>query len=250
MKIKLIFFWGLLFFQTSKGQGINSQLLGSWVSFKIEMKNNDYVLDNVSNKCLKFSFQNNTLYINNNPTLEKSNNPIPYIINGKLIKTSRISNDGFIIEKINKDTLIVSESFDLNSKRFYFINSKTLYEDYLKKNENNNSIIANQFFTPIQKKDITTFLNEYFNSRINANFKIKGVLKINLINKTIEPIIDSQDFGNEKKIKKVIDLLSKTFEYWDLTNYEKFESIEMPFEIIGLRVENFTSLRVNFINLE
>lgn len=219
------------------------KIQGNWVSVKNLSKNNNVIIDDFY---IKFTFKGSNLYVNSQPTYANNNNPILFAIEGNLIKTSKIDDSGYIIEKVTKDTLILSNSFeDYKAMRFLMINEKTLITENLKKQEGNDVLMVDKYTTPVQKKDILFLVNNFFRGTIEDNFEISGVFKINLVANNVETILTSSEVP-AKRLKKLKEILDKTFDYWDLSLFDKFKSVEIPFTIRGKKVSNFVNLQLYF----
>lgn len=219
------------------------KIQGNWVSVKNLSKNNNVIIDDFY---IKFTFKGSNLYVNSQPTYANNNNPILFAIEGNLIKTSKIDDSGYIIEKVTKDTLILSNSFeDYKAMRFLMINEKTLITENLKKQEGNDVLMVDKYTTPVQKKDILFLVNNFFRGTIEDNFEISGVFKINLVANNVETILTSSEVP-AKRLKKLKEILDKTFDYWDLSLFDKFKSVEIPFTVRGKKVSNFVNLQLYF----
>jgi hypothetical protein len=229
------------------GQNYTNQLQGCWVNYKTELKMDSLNIPN--NIYLNFTFVNNKIYMNNDPTLVVSPIlPVEFEIKKKLIKTSKVSEVGYIIEKINNDTLILSNSFENGAKRFYFINEKTLCNISKSEMETEEDVfVANHICTPKQKKSILQYIYPKLKGKINSNFRIEGVLSINNEEKKAQTSINNENIRNEKKLNKIISYLNETYSFWDLDNFQHYKKIEISFVIIAYNVEGFENLQINFL---
>ncbi|ESU27439.1 hypothetical protein FSS13T_06990 [Flavobacterium saliperosum S13] len=221
-------------------------LQGSWVAYKTTLKS-DKTSQNINYNYLKFTFKGNNLYINIDPTVEVSQTPIPFTMKGKLAKTSRVSDSGYIIEKISQDSLTVSDSFESGAKRYHFINQDNARKENIMKYEGQDVIVASTYCTPTQSTNIYEPINKILKGRIKGNLIIEGTLKIHIKEKKIETTIISENLENNKTLNKISESLNDTFEFWNLTHFDKFKTVEIPFKIIGQNINNFETLRIQFL---
>lgn len=231
--------------QEVSSQNYTNMLQGSWVAYKTTLKS-DVAAQNSNTIYVKFTFKGNNLHINGDPTVEQLDAPVPFTMNGKLAKTSRIAESGYFIEKISKDSLILSDSFDSGAKRYFFINSNVLKNEILKENNDKENIIASKYYTPIQIKHISNHVFNKIQSSMDRDFYIEGTIKLNLKEKKVETIILSDDIGNNKKLNKIIALINETYDFWNINGFEKFNSIELPFRLIGTKTKIYRGVRIIF----
>ncbi|ESU28537.1 hypothetical protein FLJC2902T_19100 [Flavobacterium limnosediminis JC2902] len=207
---------------------------------------NDTFDKNINNSYLKFTFKGNNLHINNDPTIEDLQAPVLFTMKGKLAKTSRVSESGYMIEKISKDSLILSDSFNSGAKRYFFINNEILKNESLKKNDGKEILITTKYHTPVQRKSISNHVFDKIKNGMDGDFYIEGTIKLNLEEKKVETIILSDDLENKKKLAKITELINKTYDFWDVSGFEKFKIIELPFQLIGTKNEMIRGVRIAF----
>lgn len=242
MKKSLTFFFCIITL-IAFSQSNYYKIQGSWIACEILQKNTNEIFGDFY---MKFTFKDSSLYLNSIPTCNINKNPLHFEVKGDLIKTSIIGESGYTIEKISKDTLIIADSFfNDKAKRFLLINELTLIENNLKKHENEEILIANKYCTPSQKKNINELIFETFKGKIKKELKIEGIIKINLLDKNIETNLSS-DAANVKRLKKLKEILDKSYDYWDLTLFYKFKYVVIPFVFEVKKVRNFESLSIHF----
>lgn len=221
-------------------QDYQKMIQGSWVRYKVESKSDSTQL---YPNYLKFKFSNNNLDILNDPTLNFSNKPIPFVIKNKLINTGKITETGFNIEKINSDTLIISDSYENKAKRYFFIKDKSFCNfQSIEKDQSETIFTANEKCTPKQISSINTFLYSKLKGKISDDFIIKGKLIIYINEAKIEIIIESENLNNEKKLKKYIQYIKETYTFWNLYQFKNIKSVEIPFIFGGHRSKDFGKL--------
>lgn len=237
----------LLFFlkQNSFSQNYTDLLQGSWIRYKTSSKN-DIENKNIDLSYLKLTIKGSNLYFNIDPTIDDLKAPVIFTMKGQLMKTSKISESGYHIEKITSDSLIISDSFDNKAGRYYFVNSEILKKERVDANRLNDTLIADKYFTPIQTKNISHYLHGKIQNNIDRDFYVTGIIKLNLTEKKAETIINSEDINNKKRVSKIIKSLNETYSFWNLNGFEKFKIIEIPFQIIVTKNEMVRALRLDF----
>lgn len=232
--------------QDGLSQNYTNMLQGSWVAYKTSMKS-DNTSQNINANYFKFTFRGNNIHINNDVTAEVSRSPMFFSMKGKLIKTSKISESGYVIEKINTDSLILADSFDNGAKRYFFVNQYNTTKENIIKHTDKEALVATVYCTPTQTNSIQEPLLNILKGKVKNNFEIEGTIKIHPYEKTIETVITSEDLNNDKSLKKITEFLNNSYSFWNLTHFEKLKTIEIPFKIIGQKVNTFESLGLQFL---
>ena len=197
MSKKFILLVVFLYIIEGYGQINPSDIIGTWVEYKTEMKdgsktlsrfNKDSTYSAIAIKPDALQFNSNSILKGTNKAIgysvsgftgKNSNLNLKYTIEGTLLKTSATS--GYYIEKIANDTLIISQKIEGLSDdklfRNYYISEKKIVERENEKVKNKKDIIANPFFTP---KLNETLENEIFKAIQNEylNIDLSGTLTI------------------------------------------------------------------------
>lgn len=226
-------------------QNYTNQLQGCWVNYKTEVKTDG--TDITTNNYLNFTFNNNILHMNIDPTLVVSNIPVKFEMKGNFIKTGKIYETGYMIEKITNDSLILADSFEYRGKRYYFVNEKTLCNNSKVESKTNDVFVANHYCTPKQKQNIEQYILSKLKGKINSNFNIEGTISINIQENKVVTNITLEDLNDNKKLNKIIEYLNGTYNFWNLENFQQYKSIEIPFKIMGMKVNIFENLQVKFL---
>jgi hypothetical protein len=227
------------------GQNYTNQLKGCWVNYKTEIKSDSTNI--TKNNYLNFTFNQNKLYMNIDPTVVVSNFPVAFEMKSKLIKTSIISESGYIIEKITNDSLILSDSFENKAKRYYFINEKILCNNSKIETENKDIFLANYYCTPKQKQSIEQYIFSKLKGKIKSPFKIEGTISINIEEKKVKSTVSIENIHDDKMLNKIVDYLNETYNFWNLENFQQYKSIEIPFKITANKVNSFENLQIKFL---
>ncbi|MFD1603173.1 hypothetical protein ACFSJW_06265 [Flavobacterium artemisiae] len=147
------------------------------------------------------------------------------------IQTSQYS--AYIIEKTTKDSLTLSQKLsdtpDEKLTRLYLLREEIVIANFKEKFKDKSNIVASTKFTPKTKKTFLKLLGEDFkkNGTYN-NLRFNGKLFIYPKEKKVETTI-LYATNNDSQIKKIKKFLDESFEDWDLTGFENFDSIELPF---------------------
>lgn len=246
---RLLFLITILSFNLNFGQNNLSEIYGNWIKYKVEMKDGSKLFDRFleDSTYIEYSINKQKLCINSNPIHKTNESCLDYILINNFIKTSQYS--GLLIEKITNDSLIVSEKIDglTNDKlkRFYFKKQELVLSKFKEENKNKRNIIASKLFTPKTNSTIELELNKAFKNNF-SNFELIGNLKIYPKEKRVKTQITfstQKDSSRIRTIKKVID---SSFEKWNLTNFNEFESIELPFVLKSEITKRYWGIKVIF----
>lgn len=227
----ILFFSALFFFNTNSAQTI-SDITGNWINYKTEMKDgsklyqalpSDSTANNYFINANKFGWTNciNGIY----------GMVLDYKLINNEIQTSQFS--GFKIEKISKDSLVLCERIndtpDDKLQRLYLVREEVIIAKYKEKYKNESNIVATTKYTPKIKSSFLKLLNQDLRKNNSYyNFRFSGKLFIFPQEKKIETkiIFSTTD---SPQIKKITKYLNSSFEDWDLTNFETYKTIEIPF---------------------
>ena len=246
---KLLILTTILFFNLNFGQNNSSGIYGNWIKYKVEMKDGSKLLDRFleDSTHIEYTITKTKLCINSNPTHKINESCLDYTLINNFIKTSQYS--GFLIEKTTNDSLIISEKIDGLTddklKRLYFIKQEIVLSKFKEENKNKKNIIASKLFTPKINSAIELELNKTFKNNF-SNFELIGNLKIYPKEKRIKTQIifsTQKDSSRIRTIKKIID---NSFEKWNLTNFNDYESIELPFVLKSEITKTYRGIKVIF----
>lgn len=238
----------MLFSLKSYSQNVSvRELNGSWVNYKIEMKDGSKLIDRYykDSSYVNFLFNKNQLCTFNDPIYKEKNSCITFTKTNNYLKTSEFA--GYLIEQIKKDTLIISEKInDLESnklKRFYFVREQNNFNEFEKQQEGTTNHIANQFYTPTLKSSLILQLNNAF-KRKHSNFKVKGEIIIDIKNKNVTSTILHASTSDSTKIKRVLSVLDSSFNLWDTKLFKEIETIKIPFAMKDVKTKTYRGISI------
>ncbi|POS00514.1 hypothetical protein Q361_1831 [Flavobacterium croceum DSM 17960] len=249
MNVKITISITLLFVNYGIGQIKESEINGKWIKYKSEMKDGSKILPTPKSDStfLEISIKNSKLCFNSNPIYKTNEGCIDFSLKENTIKTSIES--GYKIEKNTLDTLIICEKIDgLENdklKRFYLVNDKILYAKELEKRKEDKNIIATKLFTPKLNVGIEGEIFKVLKSDM-SNFDLIGSLTIFPSKKLVTSDIDYSSTKKISKLEIVTTIIDNSFNSWDLTNFEKFESIKIPFIFRSESTEIFKGIKMIF----
>jgi len=226
-----------------------SKLNGDWVKFKIEMKDGSKLIDRflTDSSYVNYRFTNYRMCTNGNPTHRVNESCFPFSIKKDFIKTS--STSGYTIDRIKNDTLILSERIngmgDDKLKRLYFIREKKIFNEIKKQKGGIKKQIANEFYTPVLKSSLMLELNKAFKKK-HSNFKLKGKVIIDLVNKKVQTKITYSNTIDSSKIKRVKKVIGKSYKLWNLERFDGIETITLPFVLKDKKTKTVWGISMKF----
>lgn len=246
---KLLFLIPLFYFNLTLGQHTISEINGKWIKLHSEMKDGSKLFSRFEEDAtfIEYTIKTNQLCINSNPIHKTNQSCVTFTLMDNFIRTSQYS--GYLIEKITKDSLTLSEKIDglTNDKlrRYNFIKREALISKFKEKYKGKESIVASKQFTPVTESTIEIELNKAFKNNY-SNFELIGNLKIYPKEKRIKTQITfstQKDSTRIRTIKKVID---NSFEKWNLTEFSEYNSIELPFVIKSEITKKYWGIKILF----
>ena len=239
----------LLIFNIANCQINNQLLINEWIKVKTRMIDGSKDVSEafLSSKFYRWKISTEKFSSDSEPINSNVQNFIKYKLENNFMRTSTES--GYEIEKLTSDSLVIIQRTNgINEadkiKKFWFIKSSIIRNNFLEKHKNDSIIIANEHFTPT--------LNRNFISEINKNFQNKNKFpNLNLVGniilypkeKKVEMEIinfnDRENIKNQKNIDLIKSIIEKTFDFWNLTDFMSFKKIYVPFVIKS--TENYTN---------
>ena len=248
MKKQLFLLFSFISF-CSYSQEIKYNLNGSWIKYFSEMKDGSKLYDRFQEDStyIKFTFKNKNLCMDYEPLSKENQNCIPYTLENNLIKTSNIS--GFIIEKIEKDTLILSEKINglpsSKSKRLYFLNENYIVSKKIIENNGVKNLKASKNYTPKLSSSIISPMFKAFD-RNPKNLKLKANLVIFPNEKRISTTVFYSTKADSTALKTIKKTIDESFNLWDLSGFENYQSIEIPFVLKSVNSSSFKGIKIEF----
>lgn len=224
-------------------QNLSSQLSGEWIVYKTELKDGSTYYERAKspNTYLRFSFGEDNSFITTFKPSQIPSYRTRYTINNNIIMVANkninttddhhsvyIEDNSYVIEKVTKDTLVITEDFTLSNyelKRYYCVNQLKIKSDIKKENINKDIYIANQYYLPKIKE------GEFYFTDPAVNFEFSGYMIFDIVNKKITLEVLKYDKGepDNKRIKKFIKNVEKTFDDWDTSDFSQFKKVKLPF---------------------
>ena len=253
MKKKLLYIIAFLLISNSLfAQFKKEQIIGSWFKTTTEMKDGSELIPVYKDyvKHFEMIFEKKQFFIDYYPAQHYKNATFNYKLKGNKIVTSK--HYAYVIEKLTKDSLVISEQMkgldNDKLKRHYLIKKEIILEEQQKKNKDSINLIANPFYTPKFYDNIQLYLNNKMMKR-HINLNLKGKLKLYPKRQKVKSEItyrDSEVITMQEKI--IVDALNYSFTLWDINGFENYNSIAIDFVIIMERKgENSYGIRIGLL---
>jgi len=239
----------ILIINFSFGQVNNSEIYGNWIKLKSEMKDGSKLFSRFERDStfLEYTISKNKICYNSSPIHKTNQGCLEFTLIDNFIKTSQYS--GFIVEKITADSLVISEKIDDLTddklKRTYFVRQEVILSKFKDRNNKNKNIVASKFFTPKTNSTIEKDLNKAFKNNY-SNFELIGNLKIYPKESKIKTQITFSTQKDSSRIKTVKKVFDNSFDKWNLTNFEDYESIELAFVLQSEITKTYRGIKVIF----
>lgn len=216
----------------SFSQYISNDIQGDWIKYKMEMKDGSRLYDRLDNDSsyIEFSFKHDTMEIISNPVFTLVPTQFRFAIKNDIIKID--DTNGYKIEKLSNDTLIISENFNLTHDKLkrYFLLKDTQITKKIKVSPNRKKYVANRYYKPSLK-------SEFKLSDIpELAFRLKGKIILHLKNTEASVVIDSVEKYNKRLIGKISEELKRSYKEWNVKDFNQFDIVEIPFFIVGERI--------------
>ncbi|MDR6466056.1 hypothetical protein [Chryseobacterium sediminis] len=151
----------------------------------------------------------------------------------------------YVIEKLTSDSLIVIEkkddvTFPDKIKKRWFVRSSLILKNTTDKVGGDSIIITSRNAMPSLKRNINfEILQSYLEKKYTLDFEVDGNIRIFPVKRKVEVTTDNK--SKSKTTQEAVDLfittLEKDYKVWDLTGFEKFEKIIMPYHLM-VKAEN------------
>lgn len=201
---------------------------GSWITVFKEMKDGSTYISKACNPFPdKFIFINNKFCIN-----KKDNLCFDFVIKKDFIETS--ANSGYIIEKLNSDSLTIVQSMVGNEdedklERIYLVKEEKVLEQQ-KNSHSEKHVVANSLFFPSMKQNLTLALNSFFKEKSKySNLNLIGSIIIYPFEKKVVTEIKHASKDDNERIGYIKEIINNSFNNWDLKYFQNFESVTLPF---------------------
>ncbi|GGD32917.1 tetratricopeptide repeat protein [Flavobacterium orientale] len=241
----------LLYTIIGSGQNAIHDLNGTWIKVKSEMKDGSKLFSRHEEEStyVEFKINTNQLCINYYPFHSKSQDCVKFNLENDFIKTSPTS--GYTIEKITDDSLKLTEKIaglkDDKLRRYYLVKQETLLARFKEENKNNKNIVATANCTPKTTGNIGKDLVDAYKMKY-GNFKLIGHLIIYPGEKKIQTVITYASKKDSPKIQILKKVLDNSFKNWDLTNFNEYESITLPFVVENINIKHSVGIDIIFFS--
>lgn len=253
MKKKLLYIVTFLLVSSNLfAQFKKEQLIGSWFKTRTEMKDSSELIPVYKDyvKHFEMIFEKKQLFTDYYPAQHYKNATLDYKLKANKIVTSK--HYAYVIEKLTKDSLVISEQMkgldNDKLKRHYLIKKEIILEEQQRKNKDSINLTATPFYTPKFYDNIQLYLNNKMMKR-HINLNLKGKLKLYPKKQKVKTEItyrDSEIITMQEKI--IIDALNYSFTLWDFNGFENYNSITIDFVIIMERKgENSYGIRIGLL---
>ena len=213
----------------------NTDLLGSWIQIKTEMKDSSELIPVYKDyiKHFDMTFEKKKYHTNYYPAQKFKNATNNY----KLKKNKIVASKHYAleIEKLTRDSLVIVEQMkgldDDKLKRHYLIKKERIFSEQKAIYQGLNKITANPYYTPLFIDNIQLYLSRGLN-KSHTNLNLKGVIKIYPKNKDIKTVITFSDKKGLYQENIIVDLLNNSYPSWDLKHFENYDEINIEFVIL------------------
>lgn len=219
---------------------INTQLLSnsSWTSVKSSMLDGSRDLFQKPSSFLVWKINGNNLCEYIDPWYLERKNCMNIKIEKNVIQIS--DKPVYVIEKLTSDSLIVIEkkddvTFPDKIRKRWFVKTSEVLKDFTDKATGDSIIITSRNAMPSLKREINfELLESYSKKKYTLNFETVGEIRIFPKKQKVEVTLDSkkQNKDNQTAIEFFKTTLEKDYKLWDLTGFEKFEKIIIPYYLM------------------
>lgn len=234
---------------------INTQLLSnsSWTHVKSVMLDGSRDLSREEYRFLVWKIKGNNICESIDPWAIERTKCRDFKFEKNLMKLSDKS--AYEIETLTSDSLIVIQkvdgiTFPDKIRRMKFVKTSILVKNFTNESAGDSIIITSRNITPTLTKGIITEMMEmYSKKKYVHNFIVDGEIRIFPKKQEIEVKTDNkkQNKDNQKSIDLFKVTLQKDYKLWDITGYENFEKIIIPYQLKSEMEEGSGSL--GFYNL-
>lgn len=246
---KLFLLSALLFFNFTFGQNKISEINGKWIKLKTEMKDGSKLFSRFEEDStfIEYTINPSQLCINSNPMHKTNQSCVDFKLLNNFMKTSEYS--GYLIEKSTKDSLVLSEKIDGFTddklRRYYFVKQELIISKFKEKYKSDKNIIASKSFTPKTNSTIEVELNRAFKNNY-SNFELIGTLKIFPKERKINTQISFSTQNDSSRINIVKKVIDNSFTKWQLSDFDDYESIELPFVLKSEISKSYWGIKLIF----
>ncbi|SIT22548.1 hypothetical protein SAMN05421786_11085 [Chryseobacterium ureilyticum] len=216
---------------------VNTQFLpnSSWTKVKSKMLNGSRDLSQGPYEYLVWKFNDKKICEYLDPWITEKKKCIDFDVDKSLI--NRSDKLTYQIEKLTFDSLVViqktqGETLPDKIKKIWFVKTSVLMKDFTNKATGDSIVITSPKVVPTLTKDIVSEMIEtYLQKKYIHDFIVDGEIRIFPKKESIEVVTDPKEQNKKNQIS--IDLfrttLEKNYKMWNLTGFENFEKIIIPY---------------------
>lgn len=216
---------------------INTQLLSnsSWTRVKSKMVDGSRDLSPESHRFLVWKINGDKICEYIDPWFVDRKECINFKFENNLIRLSDKS--VYQIEALTPDSLVIVEKIDGETfqdkiRKMWFIKTSVLVKDFVDKEKGDSIVITSQNVTPTMRKEIISEIWDiYLQKKYVHDFNVDG--EIIIFPKKQEVEVKTGNKKQNKNNQASIDLfkttLQKNYKVWDITGFENFEKIIIPY---------------------
>ncbi|RLJ23028.1 hypothetical protein CLU97_4606 [Chryseobacterium sp. 7] len=218
---------------------INTQLLSnsSWTKVKSVMLDGSRDLSSESYRFLVWKIKGDNICECIDPWAIERTKCKDFKFEKNLMKLSDKS--AYEIQTLTSDSLIVIQkvdgvSFPDKIRKMKFVKTSILLKKFTNESTGDSIIITSRNITPTLTKGIITEMMEMYSQKKYAhNFVVDGEIRIFPKMKEIEVKTDNkkQNKDNQRSIDLFKATLQKDYKLWDITGYENFYKIIIPYRV-------------------
>lgn len=151
------------------------------------------------------------------------------------------SQSDYQIEKLTQDSLIVVQkiagvTFPDKIRKMWFVKTSALVKDFTDKATGDSIVITSREISPTLKNEfVSEMMESYSKKNYTHDFTVEGEIMIFPKKLKVEVGIGGKKYieNNQKSIELFKSMLQKDYKIWDITGFEKFEKIIIPYRFIS-----------------
>lgn len=229
---------------------INTQLLSntSWTKVESKMLDGSRDLSGGSYRFLVWKINGSKVCEYIDPWAVERTKCVDVKFEKNLMRFSSLSD--YQIEKLTSDSLIVVQktvgvTFPDKIKKMWFVKTSAVVKDFTDKATGDSIVITSREVSPTLKKEfITEMMESYSKKNYTHDFTVEGEITIFPKKQRVEVGVGNKKYlkNNQTSVDLFQSTLQKDYKIWDITGFEKFEKIIIPYHFISKIEEGSGSL--------
>jgi tetratricopeptide (TPR) repeat protein len=250
-KLKYIFFFILSFsLLLSYSQIGKKDVQGTWTMIKTDLADGSRLIPYFKGyeKHFNMIITKNKIVTDYHPAERGRNSTFNYKLKGnKLFVTKHLS---FEIEKVNKDTLVIREKIDdiplHQTKRYQLVKQKKIIESKESQYLGEKEIKADPQYTPLFNDNLELVFNLLLKG-FRDNLKLKGTINLLIKEEKVDTRITFRDKVDPLREPFVVNVLDRSFMFWDISGFEKYEKVSIDFVLNMERTKTYRGLKMTLL---